>query len=226
MDKESRTVKHYEVSNGKSNYFINKNQVGGIRLGDFKKGKVYEYIIYALNGKIWSKSSDPLYITYEIPKSNEKKETLKKGKKYEVHGLLYQYQGKSFKLTGAKKDFRKMTVKIPAPITVFQKTYPVTAIGANAFKNNKNIKQAALGKNIVSIRNNAFSDYKSLSKITIKSTKLANKKIGKNAFRKPGGGSTRKVTVELPKKKFREYKKLLQKRIVYTKKVKLRYKKI
>ena len=94
------------------------------------------------------------------------------------------------------------SITIPATVTINGITYKITAIEANAFKNNKKITKITIGKNVTSIGKNAFSGcsklktlklgasvttisdkafYKctSLTKVTIPS-KVS--KIGKSAF--------------------------------------------
>ena len=72
-------------------------------------------------------------------------------------------------------------IVIPAEVTLKDgKTYKVTVIGRNAFKNNKTIKSITIGKNIELIDTNAFYCCVNLRKVTFKSDKL--KEIGKGVF--------------------------------------------
>ena len=87
-------------------------------------------------------------------------------------------------------------------------TYKVTAIEKNAFKKNKKMKSVTIGKNVRKIGKKAFYGCKKLKKLTIKSTKLTTKKVGSKAF----GKTPKKMTVKVPKKKFKAYKKMLIKR--------------
>ena len=55
------------------------------------------------------------------------------------------------------KSSVKGTVEVPDTVTIDGITYKVTAIEANAFKNNKNITKVIIGKNVTVIGKNAFS---------------------------------------------------------------------
>ena len=117
------------------------------------------------------------------------------------------------------------------------KTYKVTAIGANAFKNVKfsdgygtdcesitignsvetigskafagteDLKYIILDESVEEIGSYAFANSKDLKVLKIKSTKLTSKTLNKNAF----AGITSKTTVKVPKSKLSEYKKLFRK---------------
>jgi len=132
-------------------------------------------------------------------------------------------------VTGLKKKTLK-AIKIAANVKIGGVTYKVTSIGAKAFKGNKKITKATIGKNVKtigasafakctkiaqvtinakglkSIGKNAFNGDKKLKKVIIKSTKL--KKIGKKAFLRKGG---KKIVFKVPKSKKKAYKKLLKK---------------
>lgn len=119
------------------------------------------------------------------------------------------------------------SVKIPSTVTINNKTFAVTEIAANAFKNNKKLKTVSIGKNVKKIGDNAFMGCSSLTKIiipakvekigkkafynckklktvTMKTTVL--KSVGKAAFKNIAKGATIKVN----KKKLAAYKKLLK----------------
>ena len=120
-------------------------------------------------------------------------------------------------------------IKIAAVVKIDGVSYKVTSVGAKAFKGNKKITKAIIGKNVVKIGasafanckklkqvsinskklkrigKNAFAGDKKLKKVIIKSTKL--KKIGKKAFLRKGG---KKLTVKVSKSKKKVYKKLLK----------------
>ena len=107
----------------------------------------------------------------------------------------------------------------------------IITIGDNAFYGCKKLKTVKFGKNVKIIGNKAFYKCSALTKITIpskvktigksafeggkklktvtiKSTKLTTKKIGSKAFTK----TPKKMTVKVPKKKFKAYKSMLIKR--------------
>ncbi len=64
-------------------------------------------------------------------------------------------------------DGVKGTVKIPAAITVDGITYKVTAIAANAFKNNKKVTKVIIGSNVKTIGKNAFSGCSKLKTVSM-----------------------------------------------------------
>ncbi len=99
----------------------------------------------------------------------------------------------------------KTVLSIPATVKIKGKTYKVTAISKNAYKNNKKLKQVTIGKNIRSIGAKAFYGCKSLKKITIKTKSL--KTIGSKAFQK----IHKKASFQFPKGKKKSYQKLLKK---------------
>ena len=124
-------------------------------------------------------------------------------------------KGASYKVTSAKvknptvsytapKKKAKGSVKIPASVTYKGVTYKVTSIAANVLKNNKKVTSIEIGKNINSISAKAFYNCKNLKKITVKTTKLTKKNVGKNSFK----GIHKKAVIKVPKKKLNAYKKL------------------
>ena len=102
----------------------------------------------------------------------------------------------------------KTSVTIPATIKIKGATYKVTEISTNAFKNNRKLKKVVIGQNIVRIGKNAFYGCKKLTSITIKSSRLTLKNIGKNAFK----NTIPKATVKVPKKQKALYNQILKKR--------------
>ena len=102
----------------------------------------------------------------------------------------------------------KTSVTIPTTIKIKGATYKVTEISTNAFKNNRKLKKVVIGQNIVKIGKNAFYGCKKLTSITIKSSRLTLKNIGKNAFK----NTIPKATVKVPKKQKALYNQILKKR--------------
>lgn len=102
----------------------------------------------------------------------------------------------------------KTSVIIPTTIKIKGATYKVTEISTNAFKNNRKLKKVVIGQNIVKIGKNAFYGCKKLTSITIKSSRLTLKNIGKNAFK----NTSPKATVKVPKKQKALYNQILKKR--------------
>ena len=109
------------------------------------------------------------------------------------------------------------TIVIPDTVVVSGVTYQVTAVEKNAFANNKKLKTVTIGKNVAAIGAKAFYGCKNIKTLIIKSKKLTTKKIGSKAFSK----TPKKMTVKVPKNKFKAYKKMLIKRGV-NKKVKFK----
>lgn len=123
-----------------------------------------------------------------------------------VKGITYKVTGKD---TVAVVEFDEPKSKLNIPATISfeddEFSYKVTAINANAFKGESDIKSVTIGANVATIGKNAFSGCKSLKKVTIKSKAI--KSIGKKAFK----GTAKKITVKSPKAKKAAYKKLLKK---------------
>ncbi len=104
---------------------------------------------------------------------------------------------------------KKVTkITIPATIKANGVTYKVTSIAKNAFKGCKKLKSVTIGKNVSKIGKKAFYGCKKLKNVIIKSKKLTTKKVGSKAF----GKNAKKMTVKVPKKKMKVYKKMLVKR--------------
>ncbi len=135
--------------------------------------------------------------------------------------------GKEREVEYLKPIGKKSKVTIPKSVVIDEISYKVTAIAANALKNNgtvtsvvigdnvkvigarafykcKKLKEVVIGKGIESIGREAFYRCKKLSKITIKGKHL--KTVKKKAFYK----IAKKVILKVPKGKGIEYKKLLK----------------
>ena len=130
---------------------------------------------------------------------------------------LKKADGTSYQVADAKKlqvsyvspSKRKSgTVSIPSKVIIGGKTYQVTKIKKNAFKNNKKIKKIVIPSSVVSIENYAFANCKNLKTIEIRTTKLKNKKISSKAFKK----INKKVVIRVLKKQRKAYKTLLRKK--------------
>ena len=110
----------------------------------------------------------------------------------------------------------KKSVTVPATVKIDGQTFKVTGIEAKAFKNNKKLKSVSIGKNVKKIGKEAFSGCKKLSKVTIKGTAL--KSIGRNTFK----NINKKAVFKVPRKKMKQYKKLLGSKTGYKKTMKLK----
>lgn len=128
------------------------------------------------------------------------------------NGLRYrvtdagQTQGQ-VQLIGTTGAVRKNLV-IPAEIASLStgQRFRVTAIGNNAFKNQKKLRKVTIGKNVSAIGKRAFFNCKKLKTITIKSKMLTKKTVGAKAFR----GIYARASVKVPKKKRTLYRKILR----------------
>ena len=110
---------------------------------------------------------------------------------------------------------KRAAVNIPAAVKLSGKTFNVTKISANAFRNNTVMKSLTIGSNVTTIGANAFYGCKNLNTIVIKTAKLTSKTVGANAFAKTGA----KPVVTVPAKQFNTYKTLLRSKGISTKAV-------
>lgn len=130
-------------------------------------------------------------------------------------GTKFKNGNFTFKITKAKKNvFEVQIVKvakkniasiiIPETVKYKEKTFKVTSVASNAFKNNKKLKKLTIGGNIKSVGKKAFYGCKNLKTVSIKGSKI--KKIGANAFAK----TNKNITFKVNKKTTEEYKELLK----------------
>ena len=110
---------------------------------------------------------------------------------------------------------KRAAVNIPAKVKLSGKTFNVTKISANAFRNNRVMKSLTIGSNVTTIGANAFYGCKNLNTVVIKTAKLTTKTVGVNAFAKTGA----KPVVTVPAKQFNTYKTLLRSKGISTKAV-------
>ncbi len=140
-----------------------------------------------------------------IPLEVKKGETLKK-----KDGISYQIvDAKKQQVSYVSPSKNKSgTVTIPSKVNIGGKTYQVVRIKKNAFKNNKKVRKIVIPSSVIYIENYAFANMKKLKTIEIKTTKLKKKTVSSKAFKK----ISKKVVMKVPKKKRKEYKKLLRKK--------------
>lgn len=125
-------------------------------------------------------------------------------KTYKVGKMNYKIaENGTATVTGPAKKTDK-SVKIPASVTVDGKSYKVTSIAANAFKNCKKLSSITIGANVNKIGSKAFYNCKALKKVTVKSSVI--KSVGGKAFK----GTASKLTIQVPKKKVAAYKKIFK----------------
>lgn len=101
----------------------------------------------------------------------------------------------------------KKSLTIKASVKLDGRTYRVTSVAKGACKGNKNLSSVTIGKNISKIGADAFSGCRKLKKITVKTTKLKTKSVGKNAFK----GIYAKASFKVPKSKLSAYRKIFKK---------------
>ena len=123
--------------------------------------------------------------------------------------IKYRIQNGEATLLKANKKLNKAKpCVIPDTVSVGGNEYPVTAIEPKAFANMGKITQITIGKNVKKIGKMAFYKCKKMKLISINTRNLTAKKIGANAFK----GTPKKITIEVPTGKDKDYKKILEKR--------------
>lgn len=108
----------------------------------------------------------------------EKADVVEKVKKVTVKGTTYKIpstKNKAVEYIGTNS--KSKTVTIPDTVKIDGKTYKVTSIAANAFKNNTKITSVTIGNNVTNIEKNAFKGAKKCTTIVIKSDKLTKKEL-------------------------------------------------
>ena len=147
-----------------------------------------------------TKPSDKEEVKVELPKKNSK---------VKVNGVTYKVTKPAKKngtVSFAKPKTNATNVVIPATVKIKGVIYKVTAVEANAFKNNKKVKNITVGTNVTKIGATAFSNCKNLKKITFKTTKLVKKSIAKTAFR----AIKKSTKIVVNKKKVNAYKTMFR----------------
>ena len=160
------------------------------------------YALEVKNGRIiWSKNMK----TNKVTRSGKKKSVTKTKK---VKGNYYKIISKSKKAVQYEKPVNKniSSITIPAVVKINGKRYKVTGIAANAFKNCKRLKKVTIGTNINKIGKKAFYGCSSLKNIKVKTSKLTNSRIGRQAFK----GIHKKSVIKVPKRQLKTYKKILK----------------
>lgn len=160
------------------------------------------YALEVKNGRItWSKNMK----TNKVTRPGKKKSVTKAKK---VKGNYYKIISKSKKTVQYEKPVNKniSSITIPAVVKINGKRYKVTGIAANAFKNCKRLKKVTIGTNINKIEKKAFYGCSSLKNIKVKTSKLTNSRIGRQAFK----GIHKKAVIKVPKRQLKTYKKILK----------------
>ncbi|MGI6499923.1 MAG: leucine-rich repeat protein [Anaerostipes sp.] len=149
--------------------------------------------------------------------------TISKGKTYTVSSKKYKVTNASTSgkgtvtLTGVTTSKSKLSsLSIGNTVKIGNKTFKITAIGSNAWKNYTKLKKVTIGNNVTSIGKSAFYNCKKLSKLTIKSTKL--KSVGSKAIK----NIKKNAKIDVPNKKVSKYKKLFKSSTGYKKTMKIK----
>lgn len=103
----------------------------------------------------------------------------------------------------APNSTKNKSFTVPSSIKLGSSTFKVTAIDANAFKNNKYLTSVTIGKYVKTIGSQAFYGDSKLKTIKITGNYLSG--VGKNALK----GIYSKGTIKVPASKYTTYKKLL-----------------
>ncbi len=127
------------------------------------------------------------------------------GTKFTSKSITYKVTAKNtVSVTKIGKKVKKAS--IPATISYKGTKFNVTAIDKNAAKSNKVLKSVTIPSKVTKIGASAFNGCKNLKTITIKTSKLGKKSIGKSAFK----GINKKATIKVPKKSKKNYAKYLK----------------
>lgn len=158
-------------------------------------------------------------VTYKAP-ANKKAKTVTIPASVEINGVTYKVTKIDDKAFKGNTTVTK--VVIPSSVTVIGAenfsgcknlttvSVPknVTTIGKNAFKGCAKLTKVTLPSKCTKIGAGAFDGCKKMKTITIKSTKLTSKSVSAKAFK----GLSKNVTIKVPKKQLKAYKKLLKKK--------------
>lgn len=149
--------------------------------------------------------------------------TIKKNYIHKAGTLKYRVTGtSSVSVIGVSRS-NAVKVNIPQTVEIGGKMFEVTAVGKNAFRNNKkitsltiggsvkiieasafagctNLRTVLIGSEVTKIGNSAFWNCKKLDTMIIDTARL--KKVGKNAFK----GIRVSAKIEVPEKKMSAYK--------------------
>ena len=99
----------------------------------------------------------------------------------------------------------RKSLEIPDTVTICRKVYKVVGIEKNAFKGMKKLKTVTVGKNVKKIDSNAFRNCKKLTTVKIKSKNCTFS--GKGMWK----GTSKKLTVKVPKSSLKKMQKRLKK---------------
>ena len=202
----------------KAEYLLNQNDftngTGNVKLGyysytyNFSCGNEYLRIT-TKDLKLPAKTAESKSGSSSGTATAKKKTPPAKNSKLKAGGLnlVVSKAGSEVAVSGLISK-KASSIVIPDKVKIGGYTYKITAVKANAFKNNKKLKKITIGKNVTSIGNKAFVNCKKLKTVIIKTSKLKASKVGAGAFK----GIAVKVKIKVPKKKLKVYKKILRKK--------------
>ena len=192
-----------------ANYTLSDNTVITMKAGYLNSLNAGGYVIKVVL-KYGEVNTKVTIVNAVEPKPTNK--TIKKGDIVQPVKNTKKPEAATYKVTDTKKKTvtykasktKSKTAVVPSTIKVNGKTYKVTAIADNAFKNNKKLTKITVGKNVAKIGKNAFYGTKKVSKITVNGNSL--KSVGKNAFKNVKKNC--KISIQAKSKK--QYNKVIK----------------
>ena len=164
-----------------------------------KDGSKWSYVVTMKDGKVLSYNKKLISKATNNNKNKTKKTTVI------VNGIRYKIVGskvKAEKVTNKKKS----SFTIQKSVKINGKTYKVTEINKNLFKNNKKLKKITIKAASVNIKAGTFKNCKKLT--SVKLQKIKTLKIAKNAFK---GCKKLKFKVSGNKTTRQKFKKVIKK---------------
>ncbi len=141
----------------------------------------------------------PTDVVYKMS-SNE---LVEGGRKFDENGVVYETHSNGTAECIKCQNINKTVVDIDLKVTVNGVKYTVTSIAANAFKNNRNLKEVTIPASVKKIGKQAFYNCQNLKRIEIKSKTLTKNTVGENAF----GKLAKNATVWIPACKINVYRR-------------------
>lgn len=122
----------------------------------------------------------------------ELQSAISEGAKFSINYMTYKVSSvKNGTASFISSNNKKSSISIPDTVKIDGKTYKVSKIEGNAFKNNTKLKRVKIGSNIAEIGNGAFQGCKNLTSVKIGNGVTT---IGDNAFE--GCKALRSITLE------------------------------
>ena len=172
-----------------------KTSAGQVKISNIKKGSNGTYILKFTMPA--SNATLNVSTKYKVPSTGKK-----------VYYGNYQYKVLSSKsrtvtlVKPKKKSYKKIVV--PSEIKINGYKFKVTTISKKAFYKNKKLHTVTIGKNVTTIKTQAFASCTKLKNIKFSGKNV--KKVEKNAFQK----IYKKAVIKVPKTKLAKYKKIMK----------------